>query len=233
MVNHRPDPIGNRKGYDLWSSSYDVYPNPTVAMDERHFPSQWKHLAGCRVLEVGCGTGRHTVKLVAQGNKVTGIDLSPGMLAIAKEKLKSYADVRLIEADFLLADLSRDQPFDALVAALVLEHIKQLPAFFKAAHRVLGPGGELHVSEIHPVRAARGILAHFKMPDGSEFALESVPHLGGAIEQAASAAGFELVGMRDALGDRDLAAINPKWEKYLGVPMIRMFRWKLRQPSSN
>ena len=32
------------------------------------------------VLEIGCGTGRHTRRLVEQGNSVTGLDLSEGML---------------------------------------------------------------------------------------------------------------------------------------------------------
>lgn len=225
-MNCPPDPNRNREGYDLWSSNYDVYPNPTVAMDERHFPAQWKDLAGRRVLDVGCGTGRHTLKIAAQGNRVTGIDLSPGMLALAREKLKIYEDSRLVEGDFLSADVLENQSFDALVAALVLEHMRDLPKFFAAARRVLGPDGNLHISEIHPVRAAQGILAHFKTPNGGEFALDSVSHPEGAIEPAAAAAGFRLLGIRDALGDQELAARNPKWKKHVGTPMIRMWHWE-------
>jgi len=225
-MNHRPNPIANREGYDLWSSHYDAYPNPTVAMDERHFPAQWKHLAHRRVLEVGCGTGRHTLKLAKQGNDVLGLDLSPGMLAIAREKLKDCPEVRLIEADFLSTDLLKDRRFDAVVAALVLEHVKQLRAFFDAARRVLSEGGELHVSEIHPTRAAQGILAHFRTADGNEFGLESVPHPDGALETAAAEAGFQLVETRDAFGDQELANLNPKWVKHQGLPMVRMWSWK-------
>lgn len=224
-MDSRPIPIANREGYDLWSTDYDRYPNPTIAIDERLFPAQWRHLAGRRILEVGCGTGRHTAKLATQGNHVTGIDPSPGMLAIAREKLKGFKDVCLIESDFLAADVLKMQFFDAVVAALVLEHIRELPMFFSAARRVLCPDGELHVSEIHPGRAAQGILAHFKTPEGDEFALESVPHPEGAIERAAEAEGFRLLGVRDGLGDRPLAAMNPKWIKHMGTPMIRMWSW--------
>ena len=226
-MNRRTNPIANREGYDLWSADYDAYPNPTVAMDERHFPSQWRHLVGRRVLEVGCGTGRHTLRLARQGNRVTGLDLSRGMLAIAREKLKDYGDVRLVEADFLSAQPPRDQGFEAVVAALVLEHVKHLPVFFNAARSALEPGGELHVSEIHPARAAQGILAHFKTADGIEFDLDSVPHPDGALESAASQAGFQLIEIRDSFGDQELAKLNPKWAKHLGVPMTRMWHWKV------
>jgi hypothetical protein len=45
-MNHRPNMIASREGYDLWSDTCDRYPNPTVAVDDRHFPAQWRHL-GC------------------------------------------------------------------------------------------------------------------------------------------------------------------------------------------
>ncbi len=221
----RPTPIGNREGYDLWSSAYDRYPNPTVAMDERHFPPRWAHLRGRRLLEVGCGTGRHTVKLAVQGNRITGLDLSPGMLKVAREKLADFPDVVLIEGNFLAEPAPCPGPFDAMVAALVLEHLRDLPAFFGAARRLLASGAELHVSEIHPARTAAGILAHFKTADGRQFDLDSVPHPEGSIEAAAAAAGFQLRAVGDAFGDTELAAINPKWERYVGLPMIRMWCW--------
>jgi malonyl-CoA O-methyltransferase len=225
-MNHGPNKIANREGYNLWSYTYDHYPNPTVAVDDRHFPAQWRHLTGRNVLEVGCGTGRHTSKLAAQGNQVTGIDISSGMLAVAREKLRGGSGVALLEGDFLSSNAVPEGVFDALVASLVIEHIRDLPAFFGRARRALRPVAEVHLSEIHPLRAAQGILAHFKMPDGEQFDLESVPHPEGAIESAAQSAGLELIDRLDAFGDKELSALNSKWERYLGVPMIRMWRFR-------
>ena len=44
---------------------------------------------GCRILDIGCGTGRHSIELTKRGYRVTGIDLSDSMLAKAKEKAEA------------------------------------------------------------------------------------------------------------------------------------------------
>ena len=149
-----------RSAYDRWSVFYDQEPNPTVAVDEAHFPGVWRRLAGQRVLEVGCGTGRHTLKLARQGNEVVGIDLSPGMLAVARRTLRGHP-VRLIHADFMTFGELAEEDFDAVVASLVLEHIEDTAGFFRRAARVLRRPGRLYLSEIHPLRAATGSQARF------------------------------------------------------------------------
>jgi 2-polyprenyl-3-methyl-5-hydroxy-6-metoxy-1,4-benzoquinol methylase len=60
-----------------------------------------------KILDVGCGTGRHSIELSARGYKMTGIDLSESMLQKAKEKAKG----RGIEMKFIRAD-ARDLPFN-------------------------------------------------------------------------------------------------------------------------
>ena len=91
--------IDNTAGYDRWAGFYDSYPNPTVAADDLAFPVLWAGLRDCDVLEIGCGTGRHTVRL-ARDNRVTGIDISAGMLDAARAKLPP--SVKLLHADFMI-----------------------------------------------------------------------------------------------------------------------------------
>jgi SAM-dependent methyltransferase len=232
-MNKRQSRIANREGYDLWSADYDEYPNPTVALDDRCFPPLWRSLTGSRVLEVGCGTGRHTVRLAAQGNQVTGIDLSPGMLAVARAKLHGAPQIVLVQGDFMSLGILGNNTFDALVASLVVEHIRDLPSFFGLVRHLLRDGGEAYLSEVHPGRAAQGFLAHFKTSAGVEFELDSVPHPDGAIEAAAQAAGFAIVSRQDALGDEELSARYPKWARYLGVPMLTMWRLLASKPISD
>jgi len=217
----------NREGYDLWAAQYDTYINSTVEIDDLHFPALWAGIRGRDVLEIGCGTGRHTLRLAGQGNRVTGLDLSPGMLAIARDKLKGYEGVRLIEADVMTCDMAAcggSGPFDAAVAALVVEHIADLPRLFARVAAVLKPEGELFLSEIHPYRSAGGSGARFVDPEtGEERWLANIPHSGTAILEAARGAGLACTTERDVFGDQALADQRPEWTRYLGKPMIRMW----------
>ena len=214
-------PEQNKQAYNTWSQFYDSYPNPTVAIDDLHFPELYFHLKHKNVLEIGCGTGRHTVRLVAQQNQVTALDLSPGMLAVAKEKIKE--NVTFIEGDFLTTEFH--QKFDAIIMALVLEHISDLQKFFDKAASLLNPGGELVFSDIHPYRSSRGILAHFKTSDGDEVHLQGHSHSEEQIRKAANK--FRVVECETFCGSEKLTRLNPKWEKHLGVPMIQAWVLKL------
>jgi malonyl-CoA O-methyltransferase len=79
----------NRKAYNLWSKQYDQDVNSTITVDDAHFPQVLAEIKGWTVLEIGCGTGRHTQRLAQSGNRVVAIDPSEGMLEIARNKLAS------------------------------------------------------------------------------------------------------------------------------------------------
>jgi len=217
----------NRAGYDRWSKLYDDTVNSTVAMDERAFPPVWAHVRGRDVLEIGCGTGRHTLRLAAAGNRVTGMDLSPGMLAEARRKLADFPDVRLLQAD-ILRDEPEPEGFDVVLTALVLEHIADPAAFFARAARALRPGGAFYLSEIHPQRIADGAQANFIDEDGEAVRLTSFAHSAEAIEAAAARAGLRLDRARDIAGDAALAERNAGWARHIGRPMLRV--WSFNKP---
>jgi len=213
----------NRLGYDRWSSIYDSYINSTVAVDDASFPKLWAHVQGVRVLEIGCGTGRHTRRLAMAGNEVTAIDMSSGMIRLAQEKLASFTNIIWIEADFLQSDLYRD-PYDVVLTALVLEHISDLLPFFQRVAKALKRGGAFYMSEIHPERIKSGTQANFQDPDSGEIVfLSSFAHSGDDIEHAAASAGLELRSVEDLIGDEALARQHEPWSKHLGKPMIRMW----------
>lgn len=214
----------NQQGYDIWSAFYDQYPNPTVAMDENHFPDFWRHHCAKKVLEIGCGTGRHTQKLSAANNLVTALDPSPGMLSVAKEKIKAD-NVEFILGDFLSLQL-KEFNYDVIVEALVLEHIADLNKFFLKASAHLKTGGDFYLSEIHPERTAQGVLAHFKSPEGDEdIHLVSYAHTEEDVLSSAKSAGFKLLNEKNILGDQRLAEAHSKWAKHLGKPMIKIWHF--------
>ena len=70
--------------------------------------------AGSRILDIGCGTGRHSVKLARRGYLMTGVDQSGGMLAQARKAAReAHVDVEWVQAD--AREFSRDNAFDAAI----------------------------------------------------------------------------------------------------------------------
>ncbi len=211
--------IDNKNGYDLWSKTYDTDVNSTVAIDELKFPPVYQHLRGKSVLEIGCGTGRHTARLVSQENQVIALDQSAGMLEVARSKLVSDR-VEFVEGDFFAYPFS-GEGFEAALTSLVIEHIRELDRFFARVHSLLRVGGEFFVSEIHPLRIGAGTQANFKQADSEDpYFLESFAHAPGAIEAAAERAGFRLWQKVEGVGDDEFAGRYPQWEKHRGRPLI-------------
>lgn len=67
-----------------------------------------------KILDVGCGTGRHAIELAKRGYQVTGIDLSEDQLKRAKEKGESeVVEVTFLQGD--ARDFSFDEPFDVVI----------------------------------------------------------------------------------------------------------------------
>lgn len=72
-------------------------------------------LPGSRILDVGCGTGRHAVELAKRGYKVMGLDISSGMLTQAKKAArKAKVEAKWIHAD--AAEFVSDELFDAAIS---------------------------------------------------------------------------------------------------------------------
>ncbi len=228
----------NEAAYDVWSNTYDTALNSTVASDDLAFPPLWSELKNLRVLEIGPGTGRHTLRLLQQKNTVLGIDVSSGMLAKAKDRLRSQgvwdeSRISLIHGDATQVhpqQVLRDGPFDAAVCALVVEHISDLALFFTTVAQYLKGLAPFYLSEIHPSRAKKGRLAHFiSEKTGEEVWLEGTAHTDEAYLRAANDAGFELILAKDGLGTEALVQLNPEWIKYVGAPMVRMWEFRLKR----
>ncbi|MET9109409.1 class I SAM-dependent methyltransferase [Streptomyces zhihengii] len=98
---------------------------------------------GCRVLEVGAGTGKATVPLAARGCRITAVELGADMAAVARRNLAAYEAVEVVTADFETWPLPGD-PFDAVVAATAFHWIDPAVRMTRAAD-ALRPGGALAV----------------------------------------------------------------------------------------
>ena len=211
----------NQNMYNAWAKAYDNYTNSTVFCDELHFPKHWALLPPSKILEIGCGTGRHTKKLVDFGHELTAIDISEGMLEIAKSKIKS---AQFIHGNFLEYNFN-GQKFDFIIMALVLEHLPDKEIVFAKIAELLTSGGKFFLSEIHHSRMENGSGARFTDENGSEIRAASFTHNNDDVINSATNHGFELVANEVVYGTKTLVEHNKGWEKYSGKPMIEIFEF--------
>ncbi len=94
------------------------------------------------ILDLGCGTGRHDEELAKRGYKVTGLDLSPEMIEIAKRRNSSL--------EFIVGDMANfyiERKFDSVICMFsalgYLTENKKVKEFFKCSYEHLKPNGLL------------------------------------------------------------------------------------------
>jgi SAM-dependent methyltransferase len=195
--------VGVRDGYADWSRCYDG-PNPLIAVEEpavdrvvATWPTPWA------VLDAGCGTGRHSIRLRAAGHRVTGLDASPEMLAVAQPKVPAgrFVEGRLDHLPF------RDGDFDGAVCALALSHFADPSPVISELARVVHADGRLVISDFHPFMVLIGGQAAFRLDDGETHFVRSYAHLPGVMLHAFDRAHVRVVECAEPTWTFDAAAI--------------------------
>lgn len=100
--------------------------------------------AGCRALEVGCGTGLFTEVFASTGATIVAVDISENLLALARKRGLPADRVQFLAKPF--EECQIDGPFDAVLGSSILHHLdmeKSLPKLFD----LLKPGGWFSFAE--------------------------------------------------------------------------------------
>ncbi len=124
---------------------------------------------GAHILEIGCGTGAVTQRLVERGATLVALDQNPEMLDLARARLARTpkAAVTWLEQSAAEIDQMPEACFDAVVASLVLSEMSAGERRFvlAAAARRLRPGGVLAVAdEVRPRGWRRPLVALARAP---------------------------------------------------------------------
>ncbi len=218
------DILPTDQGYDRWSIIYDDEDNPLIRMEEPVVAELIGSVSGLDLLDLGCGTGRWSLRLAGMGANVTAVDFSDGMLD--KARAKPGAD----RIHFKVHDLNQPLPiqdagFDRVICCLVLDHIESPDPLFVEMRRLCRPDGQVIVSVMHPAMMLRGIQARFVDPEtGRETRPRSAPNQVSDYVMAASKANLFLDHMSEHAVDKALATASPRAAKYLGWPMLLAMR---------
>ncbi len=162
MTEHHPHSatraVGNRHDYipaagrDALLPAYDLLTR-VLGMNRVYdrVIAQAELADGLRVLEIGCGTGNVTIraKRAHSGADLTGSDPDPLALARAQRKARGMTGIRFERAYAQQLPYGEGE-FDRVLSSMMLHHLDDDVKAGAAAeiHRVLRPGGTLHIVDI-------------------------------------------------------------------------------------
>jgi len=158
--------------YRGYASKYDTFVEPFNSVIRQIAIKSFPVKAGMKVLDVGCGTGTNLVLYHQAGCLVHGIDLSPSMLEVARNKLGGNADLRVGDASEMPY---QDKFFDLVTSMLTLHEMPYMirPQVMKEMVRVMSREGRILLTDYHPgpIRFPKGwmfkaIILFFEMVAG-------------------------------------------------------------------
>ena len=215
--------LGVVDAYTAWAPVYgDLDDRFDVDLLEAS-PGLGERVRGARVVDLGCGTGRIGAWARGRGaSHVTGVDLTPAMLARAKDR--AAYDV-LLRGDLTRIPIAAGHA-DLVTTSLALCHVADLGGFFAEAKRILRPGGTLAIVDYHPTFLFLGIPSHFPDPTtGENIAVVNHIHAFGQIFDASRTAGFALRDLRERFVDDEWITARPSYARHHGLPITALWRF--------
>ncbi|HVM17096.1 MAG TPA: methyltransferase domain-containing protein [Gaiellaceae bacterium] len=196
---------------------------------------------GRATLDVGCGEGRVGAALTRLGHRVTGVDTSPTLVALARE----HHDA--VEADAAALPFA-DGSFDLVIAFMSLHDMDDPPGAVGEAARVLAPGGRVCVALEHPLQKA-GSWVDADDPetafvvdrpyleerpfcdvverDGIPMAFSGVDRPLSAYARALEDAGLVIEALREPVRGDAFVASYPRAAKWRRIPIFLHLRCRL------
>ncbi|KAF2681639.1 S-adenosyl-L-methionine-dependent methyltransferase [Lentithecium fluviatile CBS 122367] len=247
-VQHLP----TQDAYDQWALVYDSDGNMLQAIDDMELTELLAYFLAAvattgpaspgaiNILELGCGTGRNTAKLLLYPwpshvqVSITALDFSRGMLNQASTKLASeprspqISSLNLHQTDCFptmtnpaaspVPNVPGLETMDAIISTLVLEHIPLQP-YFATLSSLLAPGGIALVTNMH---SEMGLIsqAGFVNAQGVKVRGKSYAHTVEETVAEAQRAGFEVLDVQEQSVKREdveSGRVGERGKKWVGT----------------
>lgn len=166
------------EAYSKWAKVYDDVSknNPVIAGEETVIWDLIGNVKSLRVLDVGCGTGRHAIPMARKGAEVLAFDPSSEMLTKAKKKAQKEnleIDFRLGTVENIRSDIGE---FDLVLCCLVLSHVVNLAKAVSVLASHVTSQGSLILSDFHPLNILLGFRTSFDL-DEQNYLIPNYLHL--------------------------------------------------------
>jgi SAM-dependent methyltransferase len=188
---------------------------------------------GRRTLDLGCGEGRVGAELTRLGHQVVGVDSSPQMVALARDRHEAeVADATALPFP--------DASFDLVVAYMSVMNFDDPEGAITEVGRVLEPGGRFCTAVIHPIDGAGYFDADDFVISGSYFEPEAKMYESdrddirvtfydralplGRLCRAHEAAGLLIERIREPRPPESFLRLRPTAERRLRVPLLLHLR---------
>ncbi len=194
-----------KEAYKDWSIKYDTNENKTRDLEGVALRSILSTINFNTVLEFGCGTGKNTIWLKENAQKIIAADFSEEMIAKAKEKIQAP------HVTFTIADINKPwdfshQKFDLVSFSLVLEHIENLEPVFEKINQTTNEKAFVYIGELHPFKQYTGSKARF-MTEAGEQVVTCFTHNISAFIAAAKKNDFKLFLLEEWFDNNDKTQI--------------------------
>jgi malonyl-CoA O-methyltransferase len=210
--------VDPRQAYRLWAPTYcDETAISVLENDLANVLSP--PLAGKRLLDAGCGTGRRLAG--EQAALAIGVDICCEMLLAGNTHFVAVADVRTLPFP--------SAAFDVVWCRLVIGHVREPRSVYRELARVCRAGGTLFISDFHPDAVAAGHCRSFRDQSGQLYAVEHHVHDAKSQIESAAEAGLAPRAQQDGrIGPRvesfyRRAGRGAAYERDCGLPVVAAF----------
>jgi len=184
----------------FWDVQGEFRPLHILNPVRAQFVADRAKLTGMRVLDVGCGGGLLCEALARAGARVTGIDLAPGMIEVAR--LHAAEQVLNISYELTAAENIGGE-FDVVTCMEMLEHVPDPAKMTATLASLVKPGGALFVSTIN-----RNLKSFLLAIVAAEYVLKLIPRGTHEYDRLIRPSQLERWGRAAGLSLREIAGLE-------------------------